>query len=825
MKRALRWPLVIAAMLALALGLIYVSRGLARVEGAPAVHDEILAYRIEKDRSLSIRIPAGIHAAVMTTWAVVPPAEGCDPAARFAYAFHATLLDDQGREVSESTFEVESRISCDPLQAGAKAEVAAKLVGSAERVTDPRTASLVVPEVLPNGGTLRLRAAEGAAVSDLLVRVQGEERRTEAARDVHGRSLDADERRRMVAGVSALGFADLPEQSRLEALSMWGRRLNAEGVEGTDYRVRRLLVGSYRSPPVLPSPRTSFDLGVSDRQAIAVTLAGPARIAVEAPPNRTLRVTEGHSAPLAVGTGELGGAVLALDRAEPRTVVIQGYGPEEIPVRLLIPREGATAVISDRPALPVAGDPARLEVRPDARVVKYLKLDPASPVAARIAPGQPLVAVVLRADLDPADPRDLIEVAVSARWGDRPEDRTSLRALLRRSMFERFRQADGALRAATDPVRALLRVPEGVSRVELTGDAIARVHLETLEPGVTEEALVPAYRVRLAEGEVWRHAPRDVGRWAPLRPEDQGSLEALGRTADLLEQVRIELAGQGAGAPIPKPERILEPSGTPVRRRLLVPATLARGEALPPGALTKIAGEARLVVEAQGSRAGRINTIFQADPAALGGSAGLFIDGVEVAREPIVTATGRLEADVAPGAHRVEVQGLGAAGVAFADAAPEGGGAIVRRREVFELAPGKPLNLEFPQGAGQMLHIALIVATEGTGVAWQARYVIDGGKQEPAIGRFFRRTTEPAGDLAGRSGDLGAGLLWEGSSDTSGGDGLSKAKIHLGDDRKPGVRRVRVELGSREPVWVSAVLIGEAATPPGEARMWVEDAP
>jgi hypothetical protein len=824
MKRALRWPLVLASIVALALALIYVSRGLATVEGAPAVHDEILAYRIEKDRALSIRIPAAIRAAVMTTWAAVPPAEGCDPAARFSYAFDAKLLDDQGREVSSHTFEVESRISCDPLEKGAKAAFAARLVGSAERVTDPRTATLVVPEVLPNGGTLRLRA-QGGPVSDLLVRVSGQERRSEAARDVYGGSLDPDERRRMVEGVSALGFVDLPVQSRLEALSMWGRRLNAEGVEGTDYHVRRLLVGAYRSPPLLGLPLPSFDPTVSDRQAIAINLAGPARIAIEAPPNRTFRVSEGHDPPLAVGTGELGGAVLSLNRAEPRTVIIQGYGPEEIPIRLLMPREGATAVINERPPTPVTGDPTRLEVRPDVRVVRYVKLDPVNPIAARVAPGQPLLAVVLRAELDPADSRDFIEVAIHARWGDRPEDRTSLRALLRRSVFERFRQMDGTRWSATDPMRALLRVPAGVTRVELTGDAAARVHLETVEPGVTEEVLLPPYRAPLAEGEVWRHAPRDVGIWAPLRPENQGSLEELGRTADLLEQVRIELAGQGAGAPIPKPERILEPLGSPVRRRLLVPAALARGEVFPADAMTKLTGEARLVIEGQGSRAGRIHVTFQADPAALGGSAALLVDGVEVAREPIVTASGKLEADVAPGPHRVEIRGLGAAGLAFADAAPEGGGDIVRRREVFELAPGSPIDLEFSQATGQILHVALIVATRGSGRSWQAEYVIDAGRDEPAIGRFFRRTTASKGELMGRSGDLGAGLLWEGSSDTSGVDGLSKAKIHLGDDRRPGLRRVRLQLGSKEPVWVSAVLIGEAPPPPGEVRMWVEDVP
>jgi hypothetical protein len=241
--------------------------------------------------------------------------------------------------------------------------------------------------------------------------------------------------------------------------------------------------------------------------------------------------------------------------------------------------------------------------------------------------------------------------------------------------------------------------------------------------------------------------------------------------------------------------------------------------------MTKIAGEARLVVEEKGSRAGRIRVTYQADPAALGGSAALFVDGAEVGREPIVTASGKLEADVAPGPHRVEVAGLGAAGFAFADAAPEGGGEVYRRREVFELAPGSPLNLEFSQATGQILHVALIVATRGSGGSWQARYEIDGGRDEPSIGRFFRKTTASVGEFGGVSGEIGAGLLWEGSSDTSGADGLSRAKIHLGDDRRPGLRKVQIQLGSREPVWVSAVLIGEAAPPPGEARMWVEEVP
>jgi hypothetical protein len=193
---------------------------------------------------------------------------------------------------------------------------------------------------------------------------------------------------------------------------------------------------------------------------------------------------------------------------------------------------------------------------------------------------------------------------------------------------------------------------------------------------------------------------------------------------------------------------------------------------------------------------------------------------------PIVTYAGTLKASIPAGTAEVEIAGLGRGGLACADAAPAGGGEILRRRDVFELSAKEPLFFHFNQKAGESLTVVLFVVTEASTRPWLIRYTIDGGKQSAVIGRFFRGITELAGSLSGRGGDFDNGLLWEAPRESDiakrNPDGISRVKIPVGDDLPPGNRTLKIE--SVDHVWISAVLVGQApAGGESDPRIWAED--
>jgi hypothetical protein len=266
-----------------------------------------------------------------------------------------------------------------------------------------------------------------------------------------------------------------------------------------------------------------------------------------------------------------------------------------------------------------------------------------------------------------------------------------------------------------------------------------------------------------------------------------------------------------------------------VRRRFVLPELLAADEPCPEDAWTPLLRPAKVVVPGDGPRARRLELIYEAPPEALGDTARVMIDGQEIASQDIAAISGALEAEVSAGPHTLAVEGLGR-GIAYASAAPLGGGDILRRRSVYELTSRAPLQFAITQVAGEPLTLVLFVATEGAGAAWSLGYRVDDGAPRLASGRFFRVPTTPRGQVAGQSGDVGRGRIWEASGRLGPTltDGLSKAAIALGDDLAPGKHGVTVwPIEAGAPLWLSAVVVGAEAGPRLDgARVWIaEDEP
>lgn len=844
-----RWLLALAILALVALGLSGVSRTPLPPGPALPADDEILAYHIDEARDLVIKIPIEIDAVEITTWAAImdrpPPGEGsseCDSGLRYPYGFTAAFVDEQGSEAARHDYDLESRVSCDASRPAGAGEYAARLARSGEPVTDPRTTLIITRDVLPRGGLLRLRAKPaaldpalpsplGSAHLALLTRIEGRYQRGEALRAIFEQSLDAEERRQIARGVSALGFADLPGPAKDAVLTLWARRLEAAGVDGTDYHVSRLLLRRYRTPyPRAERGPRGFKLG--ERYAVALNLRGPIDLRIEGPAGRVVRVADGRDAAHPVRLEPpFGTAVVRLARGDIRTAVIDGVG-DDFDVRFSVPRAQVAAQIGEIVHVATA-DGFGFETPPDVRIVRYLNLDPEHPIITRIAPGQQLLGLMIRAEIDPASGIDSGDAAVIARWGSGPGAVAELRVSLPRSRFEWWTHGLGptaTVTDATEPRLAILHVPPDVHRIEITGDPRTRVRLRTIEPGVNETLYRIPYRVPLAADEVWRYAPFDVSTWTDIRAVNLDELERAGRSSDLREQVRIERSGRGARQPGEAPERTLLPEHAPVRRRFLVPAYQSAGEGYPSDAWTPLLVPKNLVIERDGPRAERLFVVYRAARDRLGKDVTLRIDGKVAKTDPIVTRSGTLHVPVGAGAHHVLVEGLGESGAAYVDAAPAEGGAIVRRRDVHELTRARPMTFRFKQAPGETLHLVLFVVTEGKNESFRIRYAIEGVKPASRQGVFFRRVTLPDGILAGRTGDFGKGTLFESAGEQRGADGMARVVIRLGDDLKPGERLVRLQLQSpvdedlAKRVWIAAVLVGQG--PEGktsEPRLWTED--
>ena len=315
-----RWWLALAIVAAFG-GLLVASTRTTAPGASPAAapDDELLAYELHPSRALLLKVPGGVDEVALTTWGVVARQGNYDPTTTYPYALKVEHVDPQQRTVGSLTFEPESRVSLrDPQGIEGRA---AWLADASDWVTDSRTLSVTTSKRLPNGGFLRVEML-GGEVSAVLLRASFRENRSAIELEAHDRSLDLVERRKLMGLRSALGSDDLPPDARASALLSWGRRLDAVGVEGRDFLVRRLLLADFRSalPPSVGAP-VGFELG--PRHAAAFNLQRPVRIDVVTPAGRDVRVLHGGSVVATEDRGDERVTTLDAPSTAPSTLVIQ----------------------------------------------------------------------------------------------------------------------------------------------------------------------------------------------------------------------------------------------------------------------------------------------------------------------------------------------------------------------------------------------------------------------------------------------------------------------------------------------------------------------
>jgi hypothetical protein len=758
--------------------------------------DEILAYQVDSSRGVRVSVPGGVTRVVVSSWLLVPLFATDGP---FPYGLMIELADLRGRVLLTREFETRTRLSDVPE--GGKLP-STRLADGTAWVAEPRTFELDVRILEQKAGILRVRALESRqGHSTLLLRMTHEVERGELERRIVERALGAHEVQRIMARRSSLGFFDIPEARRRDALASWERRLIAQGREGRDYFSRRLLLGDEQGSFGREPERVGGQF-VSNARRLALTLTGSLPLRVHAKPESVILLADGDTSAPTKHVVPPGGALdLELDDAGTRTVELFSEIPQQ--VLLSAPSEARSTFVTSREPQVISG---RYEIAPDSRKRPYTSLDTTSPVRFTAAPGQRTLGVKVRGLLGEGQSEH--RTTVVAVWkgaDDQVVSKADLALMLAASEFEHIGDV-----AVTDAGIARLRVPNGAAAVELTGSASTLVSAFVAEPGVAQPIRLPPYDQPPPEGMAWRYAPWQVSPEGIVHPDNVEALSDAGRRLAVTVQARLEPL-QGTGPAIVP--RVLDPIGALVHRSFFTPFSyIARAPFPSNGWVPLRPGQPSrpLVVGAEG----RVSWMYLSEDSALGEEWTLSVDEQVQVNEPVVVRTGAGGLDVAPGAHRFEFAGLGANSLLLLKATPERSMPILKRQGVYRIDVRRPLRFQFSRRAGELLNLVVFAVSRSARASFELRHTLDGGQPRTHAG-FFRRFTEPGGAEVMSAGDYGRGLVWDvGSAGTPSlnSDRVSRMIVHLGDDLREGDHQVEIEYhpraGSEDPLWVRAVLVG-----------------
>lgn len=816
----LRWLLVLVLLAASGAALVGVERGAERLADKRPV-DEILAYEIGRGQTVSAELPSGIESIVVTTWGVLGRRREARPEDRYHYGVSAELHEPSGVVAERRSYHVQSRISGDPLDPDAP--FAARPAYGSDWVTDPRTLEIDTRPLSLRGGRVVLRAtAEG--LDRVLIRLAYEQPRSSVEQQLVAQRLTEADHRQLVEGRASLGFDDLPVEAQLRALGSWRRRLAASGNKGVDYVQRRLLLGSLRDPPAPVVEEAASVVELAPWRAAVLNVTGSPAFNIEAPASARLSLNEA-GIERTVKVGEDGRARVELAAGGPRSVLILADEPTTASIE--VPADKLSSLLGN----PTLGERSvgGAQFYPEVRRLQALRLDPHVPLTFDVGATQPAFGFTLRAVYD-----SLEDHAKPLRAGLRLEWWSGEQRLGRDGLGVQLAPSSLAWTESGQPItEALTRLvspPRGADRMLLYGPRHLLASVWTNEPGVPQSQLDPSYESALPDGLAWRYPRYLETRWATLAPRDRSLLESDDRSLTLVAQTRLE---RSLSESAPLPERALLPQGALIERRSLSPVYVRPGAAVSSSLCTPLEGTRALRVPSEGSAAGLLSVDYVADAGCLGRSLKLEVDGETAAEQRLVFSSGRLQAPTPPGVHQVALRSACSQLSACAEAAPEEGGSMLKSLTLYELRGGQNVEFLVNTVSDQVSWILLFVATECVGQSFGLDVAIDGGRPRLRLGQFFRRSTTPRSTLSGTSGDAGRLFLWQADEPPqltgSPPDGLSRARILLGDDLAPGQHVVHVfnpGVPRSGRLWIRAVVVGERPAAPQEGvRAWTIDAP
>jgi hypothetical protein len=800
-----RFWIVVAVSLAMLLALL----GVRDFDSSREPSDEILAYEVSDESSVTVTLSGGIERVLINTWLLVP-IDARDPL--FPYGIEMVVSNLEGEIVATRRFETRSRLS--DIEGNLTAE--ARVADAKAWVCEPRSFELETGALAGQAGLLRVRALPGPH-SRVLLRMTHPAARGEWERRILERALGPEEMRRIMAGRSSLGFFDLPVEQRMDALGHWERRLTAQGSEGRDYQSRRLLIGN-PSAPRRPERWLEAGVDTSPEQQIALNLSGALALRVHAEVGSAIVLQDG-----AEGTTtrhvvtEAAGLELQLPDSGLRTVTL--YAETQRRVAFSAPTAEGW-LWAEPPALV----DERFEVLPDIRKRNHYKLDRRSAVVVSVAPSQPWAGFDVRSELPPGVPLRALEF--DAQWTDErglPLARLTYRARAERSSFERLNTL-----AVTDLATVRLRVPDGAHRLELYGESHLALAPFVPEPEVHVAVRSPPYDLEPPQGQVWRYTPQALSPITGVRPDNLSELRMQGRELVLYEQVRLEpIEGRGNRI-VP---RVLKPVERTTERALLswvadaAVGSVATNLAPTWVVLSSAEPESRLRFEAASrtltgvkDAAAEFEWTLLAPKTALGETWAVSVDGEPLIEQELAFTTARGNQLIVQGEHQVQLQA--SPGVLLAVRAKPLGGitqgptppTAYKQQSVVQVPERSGLTFPFRREPGELLSLVVVLAVQGETAAANAQYAIDRGRPR-THDSFFHRETEPGAIAPITFGQHGRGLIWDADNGGRGKspDGLARLVIALGDDLEVGHHTLTLNvsgLRGKDRAWVRAVAVG-----------------
>lgn len=795
---------VVAAISAITLATLHreADPAVAKLQAA----DRIIGYQVFPDRGPSFHLQ-GTRLKLVSN-AVV---DKYDPERVTSYGFRLTIRDGE-RELWHGDIYTQSRESKARWDGTRWKDEAAWGVGSIE-LTDERVMIVELP-VQPVTATLTLTLL--GAPHEALIRMFRDSFRSEAEREVAYRRLDASERNELMRSSTYIPWQLLSRQEQDERLTHRWVRMAALGDSGFDLTTRTIYVSDFRVPAT-----TVFKEGIEivRDHDIAINVHGPARL--------SLAAVTGSLSELEVTHVTAAGALrLSLDKrdgfdidAEPGTLVIRTDRVEPMRFKIYGPQGVQIAPEDVRPPPGELGpDHVRIPlvvVGPNASVSLPVRNVARIPFLGR---GVRIDARVVVADQRTAAEAALASLSVAYLAADGKKLRVDRVVVGNEAPpFERLGFANSYMRV-TEPTSIRVVAPPGAVRLELSADRDVALRMYRWMPAA--DAIELPYRALPVPEFHWRYARLVERSWFPVYASNHNALMAAGRVALLDAQVRLEPV-------VPAEPRsgidyqALAPEGHPEQQRAREPVPAEElADVLttwPPGSVTKLPIGAERVINFRGASTSRPRLSWAMDPNAVASELVVFIDDSRIA-VPIMTSANAVDLPrVAPGFHRVRVEGV--ARDIWIDRPPaEGGEGVARDRTLYRLVDN--LTVRLAQSPWQSVHMYAIIYAASPAASTTTSFVmtIDGGRLARRSGVTDKltapelratlpaaRRTKPAllvdldGHPAGLARSIGLGVL---------------------PDLVGGPHRVELRRLGGEEVWVRFVTTRPTPAAPAPTRTW-----
>jgi hypothetical protein len=515
---------------------------------------------------------------------------------------------------------------------------------------------------------------------------------------------------------------------------------------------------------------------------------GKAEVELEAPTGAVLSWSDGQSAPQLTVLGNEQRQRISVGRPQlTSTLVLRSPEAIDVPVRVLLGRESAAAVVGD--AQPVGSE--RLEIAPAWLRSPYYRLDPDQPAIVPVAPGQNMLGVTVRAYAD--RPRGWLEATLGA---------LSTRSELELPPSEFERWVDGE--SASEERELFLQVPKGVTQVELRGDAALYVTPFTYDPEIEEDRLAGPFQRPVPLGWEWRYADCDIRRRVSLRALEHERWIAEGRTLELRSQARVVEPPPR----VPQHEVMLVPSGSEVRRHLVLPLVRTPGRPPRETAWVTLDRERRGHVASTGVNAGKVRLRYRLAPEHLGQTLSLWIDGALALAEQPVTTAADVDLPVPPGEHRFELRGLPTGDAALLELGAAPREPLVRQRIVYRLLSGQSVEYRVDKQAESARLITLAYAERAADVALS--FAVSARTHQ----QFASSHSRLVGRLEGPALPVAGAWFWE--TTEPGQVSEYRDGITLGADLVSGPVVVKLTNETRGRLWLALVLVGQGPAPAAE---------